>query len=313
MTSRLAEDLTTEQLRKIAMHLRPALTITAVRPLAGGLFNAVYLLTTTDGPLVLRIGPVHRDLLLPYERHLMQAEMVVDDLLGRRQILATDFSKTVVGRDLMLQRYLPGQPLSALMEKGPLPDALQNQLGQAVARIHQVTAPTQQFGRVALMAADLGERFATWGAFLTHEILTTASRLVACGLLTGDQAAMLGDLFRREEEALNEVAEPHLVHADLWSGNVLVSEDGTRIVSAIDFDRAIWGDPEFDFSPTWAFGADPAFARGYGDVPAHPRRRALYQMVTCALDAYVWQVEYGDEAQAQVNREKLLNLLDAFA
>ncbi|MFD1431563.1 phosphotransferase family protein [Lacticaseibacillus yichunensis] len=313
MTSRLAEDLTTAQLQKIAHHLRPALNISAVRPLAGGLFNAVYLLTTTDGPLVLRVGPVHRELLLPYERHLMQAETVVDNLLGPRQILATDFSKTLVDRDLMLQRYQPGQPLSALMAKGPLPDALQNQLGQAVARIHHVTASNQQFGRVALMTANPDDGFARWGAFLTHEITDTAARLVTCGLLTGGQSAMIGDLFRREEAALNEVTEPHLVHADLWSVNVLVSEDSKRIVSVIDFDRAIWGDPEFDFSPTWAFGADPAFARGYGNLPHHPRRRALYQVVTCALDAYVWQVEYEDEAQAQVNREKLLKLLGTLA
>ena len=56
-------------------------------------------------------------------------------------------------------------------------------------------------------------------------------------------------IFRETAPYLDEIRIPRLVHTDLWFGNILVSTaDGApRLAAIIDADRALWGDPYFEF------------------------------------------------------------------
>jgi aminoglycoside phosphotransferase (APT) family kinase protein len=77
------------------------------------------------------------------------------------------------------------------------------------------------------------------------------------------------------------VVEPRFVEWDLWAGNVLV-KDG-KIVSIVDHERALFGDPLIEVGFTGnhlpAFGDPSAFMRGYGKTEltgGEQRRRRLY-------------------------------------
>ena len=108
--SALYQPLTEAELVRVVaagLHTRPV----SQKLLTGGLFNTTYLVNTAHcGKVVLRMGPVNRHLLMPFEQHLMESEAQVYDLLAQRgvaasEILAVDLSKTVVDRDFMFVRY----------------------------------------------------------------------------------------------------------------------------------------------------------------------------------------------------------------
>jgi fructosamine-3-kinase len=61
--------------------------------------------------------------------------------------------------------------------------------------------------------------------------------------------------------ALAEVTTPHLVHFDLWDGNVLASRG--RLTGLVDGERYLWGDPLVDL-------VSPALRRRIEETPDHP-------------------------------------------
>jgi fructosamine-3-kinase len=53
---------------------------------------------------------------------------------------------------------------------------------------------------------------------------------------------------------------------DIWHQNILVDEDG-RVTGLVDWDRALWGDPEIEFAVLDYCGvSEPAFWEGYGQA-----------------------------------------------
>ena len=68
-----------------------------------------------------------------------------------------------------------------------------------------------------------------------------------------------------------------LLHMDVWAQNILV-DDGGRLTGLVDWDRALWGDPEIEFAVLDYCGiSTPAFWQGYGrerdlSEPAQVRR-----------------------------------------
>jgi fructosamine-3-kinase len=55
-----------------------------------------------------------------------------------------------------------------------------------------------------------------------------------------------------------------LLHMDIWHQNILVDDSGT-VTGLVDWDRALWGDPEIEFAVLDYCGiSQPAFWEGYG-------------------------------------------------
>ena len=98
--------------------------------------------------------------------------------------------------------------------------------------------------------------------------------------------------------------EPRLVHADLWPGNILISADTPkpRFAAIIDADRAIWGDPDFEFSSIrWTYSED-SFWEGYGrklpQSPAARIRRGIYTLLNRLWNTYGYLCEYNQPEKA---------------
>lgn len=72
--------------------------------------------------------------------------------------------------------------------------------------------------------------------------------------------AMLGLLWR-DREIFKEVAEPSLVHWDLWDGNVFVKNG--KITGLIDWERSVYGDPLMEVGFR-TYKKDISFQKGYG-------------------------------------------------
>ena len=55
-----------------------------------------------------------------------------------------------------------------------------------------------------------------------------------------------------------------LLHMDVWAQNILINEAGD-ITGVVDWDRALWGDPEIEYAVLDYCGISyPPFWKGYG-------------------------------------------------
>ncbi len=275
--------------------------------LEGGLFNTTYRVETSVHDVVLRMGPVHRELLLPFERNLMEAEAYVDRPclnygIPASRVLCCDTSRRVVDRDYMVVEYIDSIPMSdpAIPENALY--ELSVSCGYWMRRMHAVTG--KKFGRVSDILKGMGKD--TWG----EAVLAEFRRLIE----TSEKFAVFEpDFIKRAytfaEEALpllNRVLVPRLAHADLWKGNVLVKEmqDGQYEVQAIiDGDRAVFGDVAFDLDSPWM--VDDAFLKGYGErsepfsLEEKRQKQKVYRLLFALTDAYVWRIQYCNEENHQ--------------
>lgn len=278
--------------------------------MSGGLFNTTYLVDTESfGKAILRAGPINRQLLMPFEHRLMEAEAQVYSLLAAHgvpasEILAMDLSKRIVDRDFMLVRYIPSRAMGQCALTDEDRARISRDIGAATARMHAIRGP--RFGRIADVRDGGGH--SKWSECLYGELLSWETVGVPAALFSAEEHRELRRLFRACAPYLDEITVPQLVHTDLWLGNILVRTDTERpeFGAIIDADRAIWGDPMYEFSSIqWTYG-EPAFWAGYGRPLPQGKgdqiRRTVYTLFNRLLDGYVYIGEYNNPEQARAQR-----------
>lgn len=88
--------------------------------------------------------------------------------------------------------------------------------------------------------------------------------VVASGCYTLSDRQFMSSLLDQHLTHFDYAESPRLLHMDVWSQNILVDEMG-NVTGLVDFDRALWGDPEIEFAVLDYCGiSEPAFWRGYG-------------------------------------------------
>lgn len=316
-TSNLYQELTAFEIQTIINHFTNSTLSIQSQLLSGGMFNTTYLISAQDtaSKWVLRVGPINRHLLLYYEHHLMVGEAHVNTLCQQNgipasEVLLCDTSKTLIDRDYMIVNYIESQALSELTLDQEILDSLYQQTGSYISRLHAITG--SHFGRASQTVQNKG--FEKWSTYLQFEVQKWREKVESTHLFTTWQLEDITRVFKAYESLLDEITTPCLVHADLWSGNVLVhhNEDDYHVVAIIDGDRAIWGDKDFEFASQWMI--NDAFITGYG-VPLDMSkkailRRKLYELVYNLSDAYICLIQYNNETNSNHNKNHALELLD---
>ena len=297
--SSLFKEVSIESIRDIFDCALLENVIWEARLLDGGLFNTTYMVEygSAHKKAVLRLGPINRHLLMGFEENLMEAEIYVYSVCRKidvpcSNVLAYDTSKQMIDRDFMIVEYIP----SVAMVNTELTEEQQNhldfQIGKQLAKLHQVTGDS--FGFVSRIRA--GKYFKKWSDAIIFEIEDISERLEKSGGIRGKKVNALREVFYQSRNLLDEIKEPHLLHTDLWAGNVLLNKDTMEIAAIIDGDRAVFGDVDFEFACSWM--NNPAIKDGYGihlQEFLHPnrvKRRQLYQMFFCLLEAYSYVIIY---------------------
>lgn len=283
--------------------------------LDGGMFNTTYYVAygVSHKQAVLRLGPVNRHLLMGFEENLMEAEVYVCDTCHKLEIpcsevLAYDTSKRVIDRDLMIVKYIP----SVVMLKAGLSqsekDRLYGRIGRYLCQLHQTEG--KSFGFVSRILA--GQCFDTWSEALCYEVDDILSRLEKRGGLTGEEASAVRKMYDDNRKLLDEIKIPHLLHTDLWEGNVLLDEQTHDIAAIIDGDRAVFGDIDFEFSSPWM--ENPQILEGYGMNSRNvmdwgrQKRRELYLLFYTLIETYVGYAEYNNPEQYRVHKQKIMDM-----
>lgn len=313
----LYQELTDDELRLViekALHTTPI----QYHLLSGGLFNTTYFVDTVDvGKVVLRMGPVNRHLLMPFEHHLMETEAIFYDLCRARdipvsEVLALSTDKSMLDRDYMIVRYIPSKNFYDVKPEGQLHADLFSAYGKQVANMH--TIKSKKFGRLPDVARGGG--FDTWGECLQWEIEEYLSVATKFDIFEPRDIRDLREVYRIHKPLADTVGEATLVHTDMGPGNILARTDVEPPIfgALIDPDRGMWGDVEFDFCQIcWMLCDD--FIAGYGrDVRVcdreTKRRRELCHLLRCCFDTYVWEAEYNMHEYMLNDRKKIRKMLD---
>ena len=254
-----------EQLRACVRRHRPdADGPLAFEPIRTGKFNTSFFVRAGGEQMVLRIAPPPDDVFCFYERDMMRQEPGIHALLLEKttvpvaRILAFDESHETIDRDFLLMERLPGTPLS----DGPRCDTnrVLQEVGECLAQVHRQTA--ERYGylgehRPMEPQKTWAEAFRVmWGSLLDD--------IVATGHYDAAEAKRLAALLERHLPLFDRPAPASLLHMDIWSQNLLVDREG-RLSGIVDWDRALWGDPEIEFAVLDYCGiSQPAFWRGYG-------------------------------------------------
>lgn len=281
--------------------------------LDGGMFNTTYRINIDGASYVLRMGPVNRHLLLPFERNLMTGEVEFyrrcrEAGLPVSDVIALDTSREIVDRDYMIVRFVENIGMFQLENGGDDWNAVMENIGRFTYRMHQIQGPC--FARLSDSVAGRG--FDRWSEFILNELSSVTEAFAVSDQYTLEELSQIKETFYRFVPLLDEITVPFLLHVDIWHGNVLVKPDGSnQIAAVIDGDRSIWGDIDFDLQKEWLH--NPEFEHGYGQpqiiTPQREIRRKLYRILMHMIDGYVWKHEYMMPENGQICHDLAMELI----
>jgi aminoglycoside phosphotransferase (APT) family kinase protein len=182
-----------------------------------------------------------------------------------------------LGVDNWTDRLVTAQSLvRGLLASGRVPGfdvdrarAYFHDLGRVARRIHDVRGTA--FGSV------LSPGFSNWSDAVKGRLEERIREYDAAGI-DADPLRVLLEAVPAVRARL-DVAEPRLLHGDLWSLNILLDEHD-RISGVVDWDNASWGDPVADWTiyriRQRAGTAADAFWETYGPLPTDLAVRSAY-------------------------------------
>ncbi len=296
----------------VAAH-RPGAPAPSFAPIATGKFNTSYWVFSGDEVLVLRIAPPDETVFLFYEKQMMRQEpdihqrLLAHTTVPVAKIIAFDDSRSLIDRDYLLMERLPGTPWSAASDVDE--DRILSQVGAYLAQTHQLKS--ERFGylgahRPMTPQPSWVDAFSVMWNKLIDDIERT-------GTYDGRESSWLRGLLERHRAIFDRPVASSLLHMDVWQQNILVEPSGD-VTGVVDWDRALWGDPEIEFAVLDYCGiSKPAFWEGYGkarDWSPEARRRQLFYLLY-ELQKYI-VIRSGrdrNEAWARQYKQQVLDLL----
>lgn len=298
----------------VAHHLACDASDVALERIPTGKFNTSYVVRADARETVLRIAPADDTVLLFYERRMMHQEPELHDILLRRteipvpEILAFDATRKHIDRDFLLMERLPGMPVSELKQFDQ--DRVLHAVGECLAECHAITRDRYGYlGAHAPMAPQPSWReafHAMWQGLLDD--------IVAVGMYDEDEATGLRKLLDRHLAFFDRDDVPaSLLHMDVWAQNILV-DGGSELSGLLDWDRALWGDPEIEFAVLdYCNISQEAFWAGYGRERDTSRaahvRQAFYLLYELQKYIVIRAGRQGDRAAADAYKRQAMDLI----
>ena len=146
--------------------------------------------------------------------------------------------------------------------------------GGYVRQIHSITDPGNRFGYLGEHQCMTPQ--ASWREAFRVMYRKILDDIVNCDIYDTTTADDAQALLEQYLDVFDSCSTSHLCHGDLWVTNLLVLPDGT-VSSVLDFDRACWGDVEWDLAIAEYCGVtNTAFWEGYGQrVETHSGDAAI--------------------------------------
>lgn len=235
---------------------------------AGKFSETFYIRDEKKDEYIMRIAPSDSLLQLFYEYRMMRQEPEIHERLLNEttvpvpRILAHDFSRNLIDRDYLIMNKLPGNPLSEVSLSNEAFIKTFKEWGAYVRQIHSVTEPNNRFGYVG--DHHPMEPQDSWKEAFRIMYRKMLDDIRNQGIYDADTYKMAYQLLEDNLEVFDHCQTSRLCHGDLWVTNLLVDNTG-KVTGLIDFDRACWGDIEWDLAIAEYCGVTrEAFWEGYG-------------------------------------------------
>ncbi len=249
----------------------------SARSFGAGRFSHTFLLRGVEekdedrDEMILRVGPPDDLLQLFYEYRMMRQEPEIHRLVREQssipipEIAAHDFSRTIIDRDYLFMPRLPGKPLSEAPLSRKAAEQAHYEWGRYIAQLHRITHPNGKYGYAG--AHEPMNPASTWREAFLEMYRLELEDIRRAGVYRAEDYSFALGLLEEHADIFSNIVLPVLCHGDIWVTNLMVESDG-NVTGVIDFDRACWGDPEWDLAIADYCGVTTeAFIRGYGGDP----------------------------------------------
>ena len=267
--------------------------------------------------LVIRIAPPPGTGVLFYERNMMAQEPGLHRLLRERtrvpvaEIVAYDTSRKILQSDFILMERLPGVSLTEAEFMGAADvEKVCRQVGEYLSKVHALHADAYGYlGEHRPMAPQ-----STWREAFRVMWDKIVDDTLGCGGYSREEADRMRQLLDRFETLFDRDIPASLLHMDIWHQNILVDRQGT-VTGIVDWDRALWGDPEIEFAVLDYCGVStPAFWEGYGrprdESPEARIRNHFYLLYEVQKYILISLLRRRSRAQAEQYRQYVFGLAD---
>lgn len=261
--------------------------------LDGGYFNNAFAVSFSDGfRTALKISPTADVKVMAHERNIMEAEVEAIRLVRLKtsvpapEIYFYDKSKAEIPSEYFFMELIDGEPLDKAA-KALNPDelfAIDLRTAECVREMAEITGT--RFG----FFSQPEKQRKSWRQFFWLAL----SLIIEDGISVNADFRLSPELIikavEKHDYILDEITKPHLVHWDLWQGNIFVKNG--KLSSIIDFERCMWADPLMENIFTDYDNLKPAFLWGAGisgmTENQYLRRRiySLYLMATMVTECY---------------------------
>ncbi len=275
-----------------------------IEPITTGKFNTSYFCEikadkggrlTQNAKVVLRIAPPDDAGFIFYEQNMMAQEPHLHQIIREKtslripEIYVYDDSRKIINHNFLIMEFLPGAPLSESYLSPAKKDHVMRQTGRYLRELHD-TCQATEYGY-------LGEHHCmkpqeSWSAAFEIMWNKLIDNIVDCGVYDAEDSKIARQAFKIFRHLFERDVPASLLHMDVWGQNILVDPSGT-ITGIVDWDRALWGDPEIEFAVLDYCGFNnPAFWSGY---EYHPReslefniRMKLYHLYEVQKYLIIW-------------------------
>ncbi len=251
-------------LHRILENHFPNLSKLSFRKISGGTFNRSYIAMVDDAPeFIIRISPEKHNLMY-FEQLAMANESLAYKLMQKYNIPVADyFELGLIDREeYSIGQFIPGKVLSEqLWSDESKDDAINSRLlenlGKIIKRMHSQKVDTDYCGYLFCVE---DKSFTSWAEFLIYSVKNVLEN-AGPELKSNVNLDELINVFEVNREILDSREKTSIIHGDLWAANVIFNDGETYL---IDLDRAMIGDPLFEFAAGWMDREE--FWQGYGST-----------------------------------------------
>ncbi|MFP4059246.1 MAG: phosphotransferase family protein [Bacteroidales bacterium] len=268
--------------------------------------------------IIIRVAPDPGNVNLFYENSMMLQEPGIIQMVGKNtsipvpEIYVFDTSESVIPNHYMIMECIEGTPMSEAFLSNNREQMIIRKIGEYLRELHD-TIHSSQFGYLGehkpmKPANSWKEAFSTMWSLLIDDI----SR---CKVYDDMEKKLALDAFTKHVDLFDFSNKAPLLHMDIWSQNIILGDDN-EIAAIIDWDRALWGDPEIEFAVLDYVGFNtPAFWEGYGAKPEENRESKIkgmfYHLYEVQKYLVIWTLRRkGYHNRVQNYREYSINLLN---
>lgn len=212
--------------------------------LPDGFFNTLYKIQLdNNSTVVLKVAPKTEVKVLTYEKNLMNNEVLTYEIFKKNNIpvptlLFYDNSFTLLDREYFFMSYIDGIPLNKIKNKlsSKQLKLIYIQLGKYMHLLSNID--NLFFGELA----NKGKQFDNWYICFSNMLFDLFNDAKSINLNLDININDVDKLLKKFKHIFEKVKKPHLVHKDLWDGNILLNKKTYNISAIIDCERAIYAD-----------------------------------------------------------------------